>query len=398
MGARYVAASVVAASLAVGCAKGPSDGSVFGDGPPTGIDSGAPGTYRDFGTFGETVDSGAAPVAEGCAPSPANYEIPSNGCDDDADGEVDNVVRCDAALAIDGDGTAFANAIGICQRATDKKWGLVSADFTDGHTSTAPPAAEQHGILPRFGSNVSPREGNALGVLSSGFAREFDGSGDEAFKGDKAMMQPGQSPLRRRNNAPPGFPKASKGCPAAAPGTFDLIDLRLILRAPANAKGLRFDFNFYSGEWPEYVCSAFNDSFVAYLSAKGFNDGRADNMSFDPQGNPVSVNNGFFDRCTPNTLAGCDGRVPASAPCDGGIAELLGTGFAKPGTYCTTESTGGGATGWLTSTAPVTPGQIIQLELMIWDTGDWSFDSTVLVDHFQWVPIPVEAGTERALK
>ena len=76
---------------------------------------------------------------------------------------------------------------------------------------------------------------------------------------------------------------------------------------------------------------------------------------------------------------------------------LLGTGFYNLGTYCTSQSTGGGATGWLTSTAPVKGGETITLQLIIWDTGDANWDSSVLVDHVQWYGTPTAAGTKPAM-
>jgi hypothetical protein len=76
-----------------------------------------------------------------------------------------------------------------------------------------------------------------------------------------------------------------------------------------------------------------------------------------------------------------------------GAAQLAGTGFAEespPQAYCgTTDSTSGGGTGWLTSQAPVQPGEVISLEFLIWDTGDESYDSSVLLDHLTWVPDPL---------
>ena len=72
---------------------------------------------------------------------------------------------------------------------------------------------------------------------------------------------------------------------------------------------------------------------------------------------------------------------------------FAGTGFAAdtpPQAYCLGgTSTSGGGTGWLTSQAPVQPGEIISLEFLIWDTGDESYDSSVLLDNLTWVPDPL---------
>ena len=54
---------------------------------------------------------------------------------------------------------------------------------------------------------------------------------------------------------------------------------------------------------------------------------------------------------------------------------------------------GGGATGWLTTTVPVTAGDEFTLRLTIWDTGDQSFDSTVILDNFRWRTDSTSLGT-----
>lgn len=329
-----------------------------------------------------------------CSPDPANYDIPGNNCDDDGDGKIDNVTVCDMGVPADGNAQIFAQSLGICQSATGTKWGIVSAAYANSHAGSDAPADAQHGVLPKFGNVLTPREGSSFGILSSGSATEYDSDNGPQFKGPKDGMQGGLFPSA---GPPAGFPKQTQGCPTIATATFDLINVKLVLKVPANAKGLQFDFDFWSGEWPEYVCSDYNDSFIAFLSAKGFNNGAPDNISFDAMKNPVSVNNGFFDRCTAGTQLGCKGGGSAgTSTCLGGPAELAGTGFEDLGTYCgNAQSTGGGATGWLTSTAPVQPGEQITIEFMIWDTGDASFDSSVILDNFKWVPDPVTTGTTR---
>jgi hypothetical protein len=61
--------------------------------------------------------------------------------------------------------------------------------------------------------------------------------------------------------------------------------------------------------------------------------------------------------------------------------------------WCLQTSSGGGATGWLTSTAPVTPGETITLEFIIWDTGDNQYDSSVLLDYLTWQPLLINGST-----
>ena len=352
------------------------------------------------GTFGTGADAPGGTAATGvCAPAKGQAEIPGNHCDDDDDGTVDNVATCDATLANDGSAEDFARSMGICDTVAKRGFGLVSAAFTRGYGRDDAPMAQQHGVLEKFGSVLKPREGKRLGVLSTGFAEEFDGAPGALFGGDAQGKDWFNSQANPGNGtAPPGYPKAAGTCPIAT-DVNDVINVHLTMKAPMNASGFKFDFNFHSGEWPAYICSRFNDGFVAYLGAQGFNGGKPENISFDAKKNPVSVNNGFFDRCTPGAQIGCEqGATPGTSSCPGGADELAGTGFGVLGSYCPGgggQSVSGGATGWLSLQAPVKAGEIFTLDLMIWDTGDGELDSSVLLDNFQWVAGDVVTQTER---
>ena len=39
------------------------------------------------------------------------------------------------------------------------------------------------------------------------------------------------------------------------------------------------------------------------------------------------------------------------------------------------------------------PGGIVELRIAIWDVGDTAFDSTALIDGFQWFPNATLPGT-----
>ena len=108
------------------------------------------------------------------------------------------------------------------------------------------------------------------------------------------------------------------------------------------------------------------------------------------------MNNNFFQVCSPaNATVGCDGTQSTDA-CSLGNKELQGTGFFISGANdCGQNDSGGGATGWLTTAAPVTPGEIITLQFMIWNTGDEAFDSSVLLDNWTWVASDTSVGTVR---
>src|SRR5437773_1815460 len=54
--------------------------------------------------FGDKGDGGTAGTTTVCNPGPGNFEVPGNNCDDDGDGQVDNVSKasCDTGLQPDG--------------------------------------------------------------------------------------------------------------------------------------------------------------------------------------------------------------------------------------------------------------------------------------------------------
>ncbi|MFO0678442.1 MAG: choice-of-anchor L domain-containing protein [Polyangiaceae bacterium] len=372
---------VVSASAAA-CAKGGDEGTAGT--ADAGADTG--------GSFGN------ADAAKPCQPNEKNYDIPGNNCDDDGDGKIDNAEEsCDDALPVTGSAAEFSRALGFCKAADGNRPGILSATFSNGFGLETPPADGQHGVLTKFGAVVKPLEGKSLGVLSTGWAREFDRENSTVgqFKGGEKMEL-------TRGAAPPGFPKQATGCgDATGADVRDVVSFKVQLKAPANAQGLSFKLNFYSGEWPEFVCTRFNDGFVAMITSMAVAGGSPTNVSFDSTNSVISVNNGFFDRCTPNTQTGCAGDppVPKTAECAAGTSELKGTGFGQPeGKYCGTNSavaSPGGSTGWLRTIAPVIGGETVTLEFILWDTGDQAYDSSILLDDFRWEEDAPRIGTDR---
>lgn len=280
---------------------------------------------------------------------------------------------CDANLDLDSDDPRDgARAIGLCKDAADDTdWGVISAEWTLGDGSPAPSDADYHlghGLLEGFGDEVEPREGQRGLVLSSGTARAPGDPGYSTPAGfDK--MQDGATPV--------GFPKESEACPDVVTGPpFDDAALEVTMRAPPEAAALAFDFAFFTYEWPEFVCSEFNDFFVAILAPQP--DGQDDgNISFDALGNPVSVNAAFVGHCD------CAGGPPCQAPpmmpilsyeCDEGDGILDGTGFEASA-----------STGWLRTLTPVVGGDVVQVRFAIYDSGDGILDSTVFIDDFRWL-------------
>jgi hypothetical protein len=143
---------------------------------------------------------------------------------------------------------------------------------------------------------------------------------------------------------------------------FDYAELRMNTQVPEGMNGFAFDFAFFSIEYPLYQEheAPFNDMFVAWLDSERWTG----NVSFDEEGSPISVTSVLFNY-KDATSEQCPG--PCNAPQLGGFAA---------------ENHGG--TKWLTSTAPVRPGEDVTVVFAIFDNADATFDSMVILDHFEW--------------
>jgi hypothetical protein len=133
----------------------------------------------------------------------------------------------------------------------------------------------------------------------------------------------------------------------------DYSELRIAAKVPDDVSAFRFDFAFFSVEWPFYEGKVFNDLFIGWLESENWTG----NISFDGNGNPISLNAGFF------ALKDQGGNLP----------EFQGTCMRRHG-----------GTGWLSTAASVTPGEDITVVLAIFDLSDSILDSVVFIDNWEW--------------
>jgi hypothetical protein len=356
-----------------GTSSGGGGGLVIDSGPGTGGGGTncTSGPTEDKDQDGFSVQDGDCNDCDANA-NPGAYDVAGNNVDEDCNGTADDsAIDCDGALTdlADNDPMNGARSMGLCQQATagDKKWGVLEAKYVmaDG---TAGMNDLSHGLLTAFGPNVNVQEGKRMLVLSSGTARQPTDPGYQSVGG--ANMNTTSPPPS------PQFPIDTPTCPGVTTTgkpANDPAALELKIRVPTNAKSFSFNFNFYTYEWPGFVCSSYNDFFAA-LQTPAPPNAALGNISFDAQGNPVSVNNAFLEAC------GCSSGPPCTAKskvfaCSLGTTLLDGTGFGDP-TYPHA------ATGWLETKSPVTPGSEVTLRFAIWDAGDHVLDSTVLLDNF----------------
>ena len=171
---------------------------------------------------------------------------------------------------------------------------------------------------------------------------------------------------------------------------YDGRDISKSLPEKLYAEGIRFDFIYLSAEYPEWVCTEFNDTFYAIEQSTALNNGNPVNISFDSNGMEITVNNNFFEN--PNnwtqSLAGTGYDVADPGDTCWGDPVLY-PGCNMPNPCPPPNNTVGSGTGWLRTTSPVTPGEVMTLTFSIHDEGDHIYDSCVIVDNFHWVTFPV---------
>ncbi len=345
--------------------------------------------------------------------NPGAFEVMGNTVDDDCDAKVDNIVAaCDNALATNSaDPLAYAKAIDLCQFTVenppalkDKKWGVISGLFSRSN-GAGNPNANARSIRDGFGSAIAPKANKSLAALATGNAADLTDKSPaySAFQGGTDMNADASVPTDWLNLNGNNFPNVV-GCPEPQGGAtgLDTIQLKLRIRVPTNAKSFSTKIYFFSSEYPEWVCSPYNDFFLTLVDSAGAGNPGDKNIAVYKDGNnalfPVGVNlvktaNGLFTQCK-NGQTGCGGgAVLANYNGCVGNAELAGTGFdllnplpkfgGDPG-YCGANNQVGGGTGWLKMSGNVKPGETMELRFVIWDTGDEWYDSVVLLDDFQW--------------
>lgn len=374
-----------------GGADAPTDGPATSDAPP--LDPTADNDGDGF-LFADDCDDREPRV------NPGAFEVPGDKRDNDCDGKVDVLDSCDEATGpgaiVTSDPIAFAKALGVCRQTTagatgkSLRWGLVSARLV--RINDAPitgASVVQYGVLPRFGANITPREGKNVVALSTGTARTPDLPGYQnprtsSYRSASTVGWSKRLPLMAERCTP-----CDDGCPPTEGRLgIDSVVLELVVRVPTNARAFRYAFDFLTSERFGVGCHDFPDTFATFLTSKAGHLGPAfdDNVALVPIARPFfeegywagnlstrspidSALSRFFDHCT---------------SCAEGGARLAGTGF---------DDGMGAATGWLENVSPVAPGELATIRFTILDGpfsgGDPAFgggglDSTVLLDQFRW--------------
>jgi hypothetical protein len=339
------------------------------------------------------------------------YDFPGDGIDNDCDGTVDNPPGpCDSGLnAASTNGSDFAKAIDICQVSNGTSWGLISAAYSQSN-GMGNPAASQHYLGPNFGPGVLPKTGASLAILGTGPLRGGGANGWADFAAEKSDNQVAGFPsdwLAANHGMLPSSTACGSGflAPMTPAGATSPMMMTLKIKVPTNAASFTMNVNFFSAEFPEYVCSPFNDFFVVLLDStySGTPANPTDkNLAFYtpdmgatkyPVGvNLAATNKGLFSQCI-NGSIGCAGDPLLGLKISTcmGTNELAGNEMSSDAAAC--DGTEGGGTGWLQTSGNVVPGETITLRIATWNTSDNALQSLAVIDGFQWNPGASMPGT-----
>lgn len=125
---------------------------------------------------------------------------------------------------------------------------------------------------------LQPTNGPTFAYLSTGVAGA----------GTPKSLEPSVTDIKPGTGFPTG-----QSCPGDTQGlTNDCVTLTFSFVVPAAMHTVAFDFFFLSGEYPEFVGSAYNDTFQVSLSSHSNN---FTNIVFDSQNDPIDINSVLFN-------------------------------------------------------------------------------------------------------
>lgn len=379
------ATSDAGADTASGDTAGDVDGATVGDGAAD-VSADADVLDEDGDGYPKAIDcNDKDPMI-----NPGAFDVPGDGVDNDCSGTADDEpTNCDGTVAMGvTDAMKLAKVLGLCRATTpaatgkDRTWGVISGSLTTiGGSPTV--LARQTTVRSSWGSVIGAREGTRMFVMSTGAAY---------LPGEVGYMKPLDllltSNTTNEDALPAGWPRNTALCPKPTSTTGnDSVALKLKIRAPTNAKAFSFEFDQFFSEYIDYSCSPYNDGFAVFLASKLPLDPKfAGSIVATSTGDPLNVNSAFVEVCT----AGTSKNLKVTYTCPKGRGELAGTGYDDGSSDKQHASTS-----WLSTSAPISPGEEFEITFAIWNSGDHMLQSAVLLDRWRW-STALKSGPETA--
>ena len=351
----------------------------------------------DFDGDGHGACSDCCEMTETC-PSPKDAWDPEKHDCTYSGGEIEE--NCDSEISVSSKNEMdYAKAIGLCRTTTEdsSQWGVISATISTPNDLTNKNVHEgSNGLLSKLGDVIKPKSGSFMLGLSSGKVKDPF----ESYEGSDTYTSGAPSDWLDAQNPKGSFPAAGSCSKSGTSGDVnDAVMFTLKIRTPPTAKSFSFNIYFLTYEYPRYICTEYNDFFIALLDS-GYTSSDPNlknpddkNLAMDANGNPVGVNlapAGLFTQCKKqSTVSNYLGATFDATSCTS-TDELENTGFVEGSWIAKTYH---GGTGWLTTRGNVKGGEIITLRLAIWDLSDHRLDSLVLIDNFKWETVEQKPGT-----
>jgi len=332
----------------------------------------------------DSIDTDSTVDAGGDSDSDADTDADSDG-DSDSDSDADAGIiemDCSGCPAVGGTMQNMICALDICDEEV-----LVSQQYTSPFEFTGCTLEDTYEAVEHFGD------------VTNGLGAQLNGS--------YALMATGPATGTSHSTACDDYSVVMTD-----PWTdeeydiHDVVEWRMILRAPDDAEAIRFRYVFFSEEYDDYISTSYNDRFYAIIESGSTNDGNPTIINFTLCREPgeyfdficeeddiaceedevycyIAINTALSDCCWYN---GC----PDGYSWDVGT-DISGTGYECSGTTAD-SSEYGSSTGWLQTSWPVVGGETFALTFHIHDTSDGIFDSEVILDSFVFLETP-EQGT-----
>jgi hypothetical protein len=291
------------------------------------------------------------------AVNPGMLEDPSDGADNNCDGQVDEAIQCPGQCtghSID----AYLCALEMCFGPA-----IISANFSSPTGDNINSAWEAVSHFGNGGNDLAPYGGNSYGLLATGPATGTSHSSD----------------LGGGGGAPD--PYSNDGYT-----THDNVEFKVVMKAPTNALGFSIDYIFFSEEYEEYIGTSFNDKFYIILKAPQTTNNQNKVINTTSCSNPGAYYDFIEDGEKKCYIAI---NTAFSEPCPNPQTNISGTGYecGSP------DSAHGSSTGWLVTSHEIQGGEQFELTFHIHDTSDGIFDSEVILDNFHWLSQPFTPGT-----